>query len=114
VSDIYGEYCGAGLENVQINGHLALISPGDERMPLEAGAAYAIAVHQKDLEGLCRQRQEHGEELAEHGFGKEEFDELLELKRARLEYLREDRARVREVMEVFTKPFLIVRGTRRR
>ena len=102
----------AGLENVQINGHLALVSPGDDRIPVEAGAAYAIAVHQKDLEVLGRQQKEYGEELAEVGFSKAEFDELMELKRVRLAYLQDDPARVREVMEVFTEPFLIVRGTR--
>ena len=72
----------------------------------------ALARHRKGLDGLTRMGQEHGEELAEAGFSPAEFDELIALKRARYEYLQGDPARVREVMEVFTEPLLIVRGTR--
>ncbi|MFQ5886292.1 MAG: hypothetical protein ACE5II_03550, partial [Anaerolineae bacterium] len=64
------------------------------------------------LESLVRWCKKHGEELAAAGFGQAEFDELIALKRARYEYLQSDPARVREVMEVFTEPLLIVRGTR--
>jgi hypothetical protein len=88
------------------------VSPGADRIPVELGASYAIARHEKELEELHWKYEEHGEELAAHGFSEEEFSELLELKRQRLEYLKDDNARVREVMEVFTEPYLIVRGTR--
>jgi hypothetical protein len=110
--DLLWQFKAAGLQDVQINGHLALISPGDARIPIEEGALYALDRHQKALERLIRMREEHGEELAEDGFSLAEFDELITLKRARHKYLQADPSRVREVMEVFTQPLLIIRGTR--
>ena len=110
--DLLWQFKAAGLQDVQINGHLALVSPGDARIPVAEGAAYALARHQKELDGLIRMRQEHGEELAAAGFSPAEFDEFITLKRARYEYFQGDPARVREVMEVFSEPLLIVRGTR--
>lgn len=110
--DVLWLFRNAGLENVQVNGHLALMSPGDDRIPAEMGAAYALARVEKELDGLVWQHKEYGEELAALGFSIDEFNELLELKRERLEYLKRDPMRVQEVMEVFTEPYLIVRGTR--
>jgi hypothetical protein len=112
--DLLWQFKAAGLQDVQINGHLALVSPGDARISVEEGTAYALARHRKEMDGLIRMRQEHGEELAEAGFSPAEFDELIALKRARYEYLQGDPARVQEVMEVFTEPLLIVQGTRPR
>ncbi len=108
--DLLWQFKAAGLQDVQINGHLVLTSPGDARIPVEEGAAYALARHRRELDGLIRMREEHGEELAEAGFSSDEFEELIALKRARYAYLQGDPARVREVMEVFTEPLLIVRG----
>jgi hypothetical protein len=110
--DLVWQFKAAGLQDVQINGHLSLVSPGDSRIPLEEGAAYALARQEKELAGLVRMREEHGEELAADGFSPAEFDELIALKRARYEYLQADPTRVREVMEVFSEPLLIVRGTK--
>lgn len=110
--DLLWQFKAAGLQDVQINSHLALVSPGDARIPVEEGAAYALARHRKESEGLIRRRQEHGEELATAGFSRADFDELIALKRARYEYLQGDPAHVREVMEVFAEPLLIVRGTK--
>lgn len=110
--DLVWQFKAAGLQDVQINGHLELTCPGDARIPVEEGAAYLLASRQNELESLARWREKHGEELAAAGFSQAEFDELIALKRARYEYLQGDPARVREVMEVFTEPLLIVRGTR--
>lgn len=104
----------AGLAEVRVDGHLMLVSPGDDRFSVEEGAAYAVAMHRVALRRLEEWRAESADELAMAGFGPEEFDELLALKRARLDYLLEDPGRVREVMEVFTDPRIVVRGVRRR
>ncbi|MCP4424605.1 MAG: hypothetical protein GY803_08950 [Chloroflexi bacterium] len=108
--DLLWQFKNAGLQDVQINGHMALISPGDSRMPVDEGAAYALARHKKELDGLVKMQQEHGEKLITEGFSQAEFDELLTLKRERLAYLQGDPARVREVLEAFSEPLLIVQG----
>lgn len=110
--DLLWQFKEAGLQEVQINGHLALVSPGDTRFSVQEAGAYALARQNKELAGLIRMRQEHGEELAAAGFSQAEFDELIQLKRARIDYLQADPSRVREVMEVYTEPLLIVRGLR--
>jgi SAM-dependent methyltransferase len=110
--DILWQFRASGLKDIRIDGHLMLFSPGDDRVSVEEGAAYALASHRLTLERLENWRREHGEELAEAGFSSEDFEELLELKRARYEYLQEDPARIREVMEVFTDPLIITRGTK--
>ena len=102
----------AGLEDVQINGHLILVSPGDARIPLEDAAAYALSRHEIEQERLNNMQEQYGEELAEAGFSRAEFGELMALKSARDDYLKADSARVLEVMEVYTDPLLIVRGTK--
>ncbi len=108
--DLLWEFKAAGLEEVQINGHLTLVSPGDARIPLEEAADYALARHEVIWERMEETREKYGDELAEAGFSKAEFEELMELKRARDEYLKADPARVREVMEVYTDSLLFVRG----
>ena len=110
--ELVWQFRAAGLQEVQVNGHLALVSPGDARIPVEEGAAYALARQQKELAALIRTRDQHGQELAENGFSLAEFDELIALKQARYEYLQGDPARVREAMEVFAEPLLIVRGVK--
>lgn len=111
--ELVWQFSAAGLEDVQINGHLKLISPGDARIPVDEAAAYALLRHRKWLERLAHWRQEHGAELARHGFSAAEFDELVSLERARYAYLQSETSCVREVMEVFVHPLLMVRGTRR-
>ena len=91
---------------------MKLFSPGDERVPLEEATAYTLAAHEEALERLSRWRKEHGGKLVAAGFGEHEFEELIALKRARYEYLQDNPACVREVMEVVADPLLIVRGTR--
>lgn len=110
--DLAWSFRAAGLSDVQVNGHLRLVSPGDDRLPLDAAASYAVERQTRELARLVGWRDDHGDELAAHGFATEEFDDLLALKRARLDYLRDDPSRVREVMEVYTDPLLIVRGTK--
>ena len=110
--DLLWQFKAAGLQDVQINGHLALISPGDARIPVEEGARYALDRHRLELERLSRMRAEHGQELAADGFSLAEFDELIALTRARYELLQDDPGQVREVMEVFTQPLFIIRGVR--
>ena len=110
--DLLWRFKDAGLQDVQINGHLSLVSPGDARIPIEEGATYALARRKIELDGLGKMREKHGEQLALDGFSQAEFDELLALKRAQYEYLEENPAQVREMMEVFSQPLLIIRGTR--
>lgn len=110
--DLLWQFKAVGLQDIQINGHLALISPGDTRIPLEEGATYALARQRKELEWLTRMREEYGPELAKDGFSPAEFEDLIAMKRARYDYLQADPSRVREVMEVFTQSLLIIRGTK--
>lgn len=112
--DLLWQFKSVGLQNVQINGHLVLVSPGDARVPAEEGWAYALARHRQDIERLSKMRQDHGAALAEDGFSPAEFDDLIALKQARYDYLQGDPARVEEVMEVFTFPLILIRGTRPR
>jgi len=110
--DLLWQFRAAGLQGVRIDGQLQIVSPGDDRLALEEAADYALDVHRETLARLQRWWQEHAEELMAAGFARQEFEELMELKRARYQYLQADPARVREVMEVFVEPHLIVRGTR--
>lgn len=110
--DLLWEFRNAGLTDVRIDGHLMLFSPGDERLPPAEGAAYAVGMHRIALRRLEHWRDRYADDLAAAGFAHHEFDELLALKRARLDYLQVDPERVREVMEVFTDPLIVVRGTR--
>ena len=108
--DLAWQFKEAGLQDVQINGHLALVSPGDSRIPTEEGAAYAFARHRKEIDGLIEMQKNHGRKLAELGFSKAEFDALISLKQDRLDYLQKDPANAREVMEVFSEPLIFVKG----
>jgi len=109
--ELLWDFKNAGLEEVQINGHLILVSPGDARIPLAEAAAYVQARHEIEWERL-ENMQQYAEELADAGFSQAEFAELMELKRARDDYLEADPARIREVMEVYTDPLILVRGTK--
>jgi hypothetical protein len=97
---------------VQINGHLTLVSPGDERLPLPEAIEYTLARHEVAWETVTTRWQNYSDELIEAGFNQSEFDELTGLMAARDAYLQADPARVREVMEVYTDAFLIVKGTK--
>lgn len=110
--ELLWDFKAAGLADVQINGHLILVSPGDLRLPLAEAAAYTYTRHEIEQERLADMQKNYGEELAAAGFSPAEFVELIELKRARDDYLRADPERVREVMEVYTDPLLFVRGTK--
>jgi hypothetical protein len=108
--DLMWHFTHTGLEDVQINGHLALVSPGDVRLSVATGAAYALARRHKELHALIRMRENHGEELDAAGFSVAEFDELIDLKRARGEYLQHNPDAAREAMEVFSESLIILQG----
>ncbi len=110
--DLLWQFRDAGLENVQINGHLTLFSTGDDRIPVEDGQEYALASYKAILDRTRRWRKDYGAELAAAGFSDDEFEELIALKQARYDYLKEDPARIREVMEVYSDPLIFVRGRR--
>ncbi len=110
--DIIWQFKEAGLQDVQVNGHLALVSPGDSRIPVKEGAAYAIMRHQLEFDKLQKTRTKYGEILEKDGFSQDEFDELIELKQYRLEYLKRDPNRAKEMMEVFTQPLFFIKGIR--
>lgn len=98
--DLVWQFTAAGLQDVQINGHMKMVSPGDARVSVDEAAAYALATHRHALRRLERISEEHGEELAAVGFSEEELKELIDLKRARYDYLEKNPDCVREVMEV--------------
>lgn len=112
--DLAWQFKTAGLQDVQINGHLVLTSPGDSRIPTAEGAAYTIMRQKKAVDKLVATQEKHGDRLAADGFSQAEFDELIHLKQARLSYMHEHPDQVREVMEVFTFALLIVKGVVRR
>lgn len=109
--DIVWHFRQAGLLDVQVNGHLAVVAPGDDRIGRGEGVEFSLAVQEVELARLEAQRLEHGAELADGGFPEGDFDELISLKRARLVRLRERPDALREVMEVYAEPMLMVRGT---
>jgi ubiquinone/menaquinone biosynthesis C-methylase UbiE len=109
--DIVWHFRQAGLEDVQVNGHLAVVAPGDDRIAPGEGVDFSVAMQEAELTTLRAQRRQYGEELAAAGFSLEQFDELLELKQARLEGLRQRPDALRTTMEVYTEPMMIVRGT---
>lgn len=108
--DVLWHFRAVGLEDVRVDGHLAVVAPGDDRIPVEEAAAYAAALYELDLKRLRSRRDEHGRELAENGFTEEDFEELIALKTARLEALQDEPHRVREVMEAYAEPMLILHG----
>lgn len=110
--DLLWHFNAAGLDDAQINGHLILVSPGDTRIPVEEGQAYAVARYEQEIQGLQDLWAGHSEALIDAGASQAEFDELLDLKRARYEYLQGEPERVRQVMEVFPEPLMILRGTK--
>ena len=110
--DLLWHFKAAGLDDVQINGHLILVSPGDARIPMEEGQAYAVARYEQEIQGLKDLWATHSETLIEAGASQAEFEELLDLKEARYEYLQGDPERVRQVMEVSPEPLMILRGTK--
>jgi SAM-dependent methyltransferase len=101
----------SGLLDVRVNGHLAVVSPGDDRIDPDEGVDFAVAMQEAELLRLEDQRREYGESLAAAGFPDEDFEELIVLKRDRLEAVRARPGAVRETMEVYSEPLLIVRGT---
>lgn len=110
--DLFWEFRAAGLVDLQINGHLILVSPGDSRIPEADAIAYALARHEINRESYAERQEKHGDELDQAGFSHAEFRELMSLLQAREAYLQTDPARVRQVMEVFTDELLIVRGAK--
>jgi len=110
--ELLWEFKTAGLTDVQINGHLTLVSPGDARLPLPEAIEYSLGRHEVAWETVTTRWQNYSDELIEAGFSQSEFDELTGLMAARGAYLQADPSRVREVMEVYTDAFLMVKGTR--
>lgn len=85
---------------------------GDARIPLDDAISYTLARHKITWDWLTNLQGKHGDELAKAGFSQAEFEELMELKCARDDYLRVDPTRIREIMEVYTDALLIVQGTK--
>ena len=110
--DLFWLFKNTGLKDIQINGHLMVISPSDTRIPIEEGAAYSLARNENELKKLIKLREKYGFQFAKDGFSEAEFDELISLKQARFYYLQENPLRAREIMEVFNHPVFIIRGTR--
>ncbi|MCA9996699.1 MAG: hypothetical protein KDE56_13160 [Anaerolineales bacterium] len=104
------EFRRAGLQEITINGHLAVVSPGDDRLPLDEAIAYMLARRAKDWQRLQGMWAQHEAAMIAAGFSQAEFAELTELVQARDAYLQADPSRVREVMEVFTDALFMVRG----
>lgn len=109
--DIAWHFRNASLLDVRVNGHLAVIAPGDDRLGPGEGVDFSSALQAAELARLREQRRNYGAELEAAGFSREQFDELLDLKQARLALLREQPGNVRVTMEVYAEPLLFVRGT---
>lgn len=100
-----------GLEDVRVRGHLSVSAPGGDDVSVEEGAAHLQRTYDLEMANIRRIRTEHGAELAGNGFADDAFDRLLRWKQARVDALRADPERVREVMEVYAEPMLLIRGT---
>jgi hypothetical protein len=111
-ADVFPQFSQMGLVEIEINGHLGVVSPSDSRMDPSDAAEYSVARSQKELDTLTRLRDRHADELNADGFTHGEFVELLQLTKERHEYLRADPLRSRRMGEVFSQPLLIMRGTR--
>jgi len=110
--DTFWQFKNAGLKNLQINGHLSLVSPGDVRMQKDEGEKYAILRHQIEVKKLLKMKNKYSVQLEQDGFSSREFDELLDLKQKRLEYVEKNPSKVKGMMEVFSQPLSIIRGNR--
>ena len=111
VADVFSDFMESGLSDIEVNGHLATVSPSDARFDRQEAGRYALAQSREDLSKLERIRQRHGEELEASGFTRASFDELIALKRERHAYMAEDPARVLDMGEVISKPLMIIKGT---
>ena len=111
-ADVFPQFSKLGLVDIEINGHLGVVSPSDSRLNPSDAAAYSVARSQKDLDALTRLWDRHVDELDSDGFPREEFDELITLTQDRHEYLTANPHRSRQMGEVFSQPLLIMRGTR--
>ena len=111
-ADVFPQFSKLGLVDIEINGHLGVVSPSDSRLDPSDAAAYSVARSQKDLDTLTRLWDRHVDELDSDGFPREEFGELITLTQDRHEYLTADPYRSRHMGEVFSQPLLIMRGTR--
>ena len=100
----------AGLEDLHVRGHLSVTAPGTDDVPVTEAAAYLVRTYELEIARIRSIRAEHGDELSQHGFEAEDFDRLLAWKQARLEALRATPERVRDAMEVYVEPMLLVRG----
>ncbi|MEM7112330.1 MAG: hypothetical protein AAF614_07850 [Chloroflexota bacterium] len=71
---------------------------------------YALTRYEHEWRRLIGRWEQHGEALIAAGFSQAEHDELLELSAARMAYIQEDPSRVRDVMETYVDPLLLLRG----
>jgi hypothetical protein len=110
--ELLWDFKSVGLTDVQIDGHLILVSPGDARIPLEEAIAYTFERHNAERRRLTTRWVKYGDALVKGGFSQEDFDDYMALRSAREAYLAADPTRIREVMEVYTDPIQIVRGTK--
>lgn len=107
------EFRQAGLQEIAVNGHLATVSPGDDRLPLAEAIEYALARRAKEWERLQGMWGQHAAPMVAAGFSQAEFAELTALVQARDAYLQADPRRVREVMAVYTHALFMVRGRKK-
>lgn len=110
-ADVFPEFRRAGLVDVQLNGHLAAVSPSDSRLDSDEAVRYSLARSRSDLKKLIETRDNHGEQLESDGFPQHEFAELIALKRQHHADLEANPYRVLEMGQVFNFPLLIMRGT---
>ena len=110
--DLVSEFEKCGLQNVQANGHLVLVCPGDARIPIEEGSAYAVSWYEREISRLVTLQMKYSEELTHDGFSTCEMDELIDLKKARQNYIQKNPGSIRQIMEAFVRPLVIVKGTR--
>lgn len=109
--DLAWHFRDAGLQDIQVNGHLATVSPGDDRLPHDEAQAYALERMERDVVGLQQRWAAHAIELDRAGFAEADYLELLQLAEARISAARSDPSRALRAMEVRVEAMLFVRGT---
>lgn len=96
----------AGLRNIEINGYLSLFSFSDSRYTAREMLDYL----QRDYKDRLRKLLENRNSYIRCGLTKNEFEEILDLLKKRHEFLTQNPEHIHQVMEIVSRPRIIVSG----